>query len=79
MKIVLSYNFSPDPAADLASRKIVVLSELDPYLSAGLDFKGILAQGFRGPFLLNISCRDFETVDEERKLSSQMWVFMARY
>ena len=31
------------------------------------------------PFLLNISCHDFEKVDEGRKLSSQLWVRMAGY
>ena len=32
-----------------------------------------------GPFLLNSSCRDFEKVDEGRKLRSQLWVCMTRY
>ena len=71
--IVVSSNLSPDPSADLASRKIFVSSDLDPDPSAGLDFTGVIAQGFSGPFLLNSSWRDFETIDEERKLSSQLW------
>ena len=72
-KIDVSSNFSPDPLSDLASRKIVVLSDLDPYPSAGLDFTRVIAQGFNEPFLLNSSWRDFEKIDEERKLSSQLW------
>ena len=63
----LSSNFSPDPSSDLASRKIVVSSDLDPDPSAGLDFTRVINQGFNKPFLLNISWRDFETIDEERK------------
>ena len=66
-------------SADIASRKIDVLSDLSPDPSAGLDFKGVIAQGFRGPFLLNSSCRAFEKVDEGQKLSSQLWVCMAGY
>ena len=64
---------SPDPSSDLASRKIVVLSDPDPDPSAVLGFTSVIAQGFRGPFLINSSWHDFETVDEERKLSSQLW------
>ena len=47
-KIVVSSNLSPDPSDDLASRKIVVSSDLAPDTSAGLDFKGVISQGFRG-------------------------------
>ena len=57
-----------DPSADLASRKIVVTSNLDPDPSSGLNFKGVIAQGFRWPFLLNSSWCGFETVDEEQKI-----------
>ena len=78
-KIVVPYNLPPDPSTDLASRKIVILSDLDPDLSAGLDFKGVIAQGFCGPFILNSSWRNFEKVDEDRKLSSKLWVRMAIY
>ena len=78
-KIVLSYNLAPGLPADIASRKIVVLSDLAPDPSAGLNFKGVITQGFRGPFLLNISWRDFEKVDEGRKLRSQLWVCMTGY
>ena len=72
-KIDVSSNLSPDPSSDLASRKIVVLSDLDPDPSAGLHFTRVIDQGFNEPFLLNGSWRDFETIDEERKLSSQLW------
>ena len=48
-------------------------------LSAGLDSGGVIAQDFRGPFLLNISCPDFEKFDEGRKMSSQVWLRMAVY
>ena len=62
-KIDISSNLSLDPSSDLASRKIVVSSDLDPDPSAGLDFTGVIAQGFSGPFLLNSFWRDFETID----------------
>ena len=78
-KIVVSSNLSPDTLADLASRNIFVSSDLAPDPSAGLDFKGVISQGFRRPFLLNSYWRDFETFDEGRKLSSQLWVCMAGY
>ena len=71
--IDVSSNLSPGPSYDLASRKIVVLSDLDPDLSAGLDFTRVIAQGFNEPFLFNGSWRDFETIDEERKLSNLLW------
>ena len=58
---------------------IFVSSDLAPDPSAGLDFKGVIAQGFREPFILNSSWRNFEKVDEGRKLSSQLWVRMAGY
>ena len=72
-KIDVSSNLSPDPSSYLASMKIVVSSDLDPDPSAGLDFTRIIGQGFNKPFLLNSSWRDFETIDRERKLSSQLW------
>ena len=72
-KIDVSSNFSPDPSSDLSSRKIVVSSDMDPDPSAGPDFTRVIAQGFNEPFLLNISWRDFEKIDKERKLSSQLW------
>ena len=68
-----------DTSADLAYRNIVVLSDMDHDPSAGLDFKGVIAQVCRGPFLLNSSCHDFEKVDEGLKLSSHLWVRMAGY
>ena len=46
------------------SRKIVVSYDIGPDPSDGLDSGGVIAQGFRGKFLLNSSCRDFEKVDE---------------
>ena len=72
-KIDVSSNLSPDPSSNIATRKIVVSSDLDPDLLAGLDFTGVIPQGFSEPFLLNSSWRYFETIDEERKLSSQLW------
>ena len=70
---------APDPSADIASRKIVISYDLDPDPSAGLDFKGVITQGFRGQFILNSFWLDIEKVGEERKFSSQLWVRMAGY
>ena len=78
-KIVVSYNLYPYPSANLFSRNIVFSSDLAHNPSSSLDSKRLSAQGFRGPFLLNSSCLDFEKVDEGRKLSSQLWVRMAGY
>ena len=61
------------------SKNTVASSDMAPDPSSGLDSVGVIAQGFCGPFLLNISWRDFEKVDEGRTLSSQLWVRMARY
>ena len=72
-KIDVSSNLSPDPSSDIASRNIVVSSDLDPDPSAGLNFTRVISQGFNEPYLLNSSWRDFETIDKERKLSSQLW------
>ena len=72
-KIDFSSNLSLDLSSYLTSRKIFVSSDMDPDPSAGLDFTRVIAQGFNEPFLLNSSWRDFETIDEERKLSSQLW------
>ena len=72
-KIDVSSNLSPDSSSNLSSRKIVVSSDLDPDPSAGLDFIRVITKGFNKPFLLYSSWRDFETIDEKRKLSSQMW------
>ena len=66
-------------AGEFMSIYFFVSSDMDPDLKAGLDSKGVIAQGFRGPFLLNSSCHDFEKVDEGRKMSSQMWLRMAGY
>ena len=54
-KIVVSYNLDRDLTANLASSKIVVLYDLDPNPSAVLDSKRVIAEGFCGTFLLNIS------------------------
>ena len=64
-KIVVSSNLSSDPSADLASRMIVVLSDLAPDPSAGIDFKGVIAKGFRGKFLLNSSWRDLNKLTKD--------------
>ena len=42
------------------SRNIVVSSDLAPDMSAGLGSGGVIAQGFRGQFLINISCHDLK-------------------
>ena len=61
------------------SRNTVASSDLSPDPSAGFDSGGVMNKGFRGPFLLNSSCHDFEKVDEGRKMSSQLWVHMSGY
>ena len=55
------------------------MSDLAPDPSAGLNFKGVIAQGLHGPFLLNGSWRDFEKVDKGRNMISQLCVRMAGY
>ena len=52
---------------------------MGPDPSAGFNSKVLIDQGFRGPFLINSSCNDFESFDEGRKMSSQLWVRMAGY
>ena len=74
----LSYDIEPDINKP-TSRNIVVSSDLGPDPSAGLDSGGVIAQGFRGPFILKSSCHDFEKVDEGRKMSIQLWARMAGY
>ena len=61
------------------SSKIVVSSDLGPDQSDGFDYKGLISQGFCGPFLLNSSCQYFEKFDEGRKMSSQLWVRILGY
>ena len=46
------------------SMKIVASSDLALDLSVNINSGGEIAQGFRGIFLLNSSCHDFEKVDE---------------
>ena len=75
---LLSCDIEPDITKP-TSRNIFVLSDLDPDPSAGINSEGVIAQGFRGPFLLNSSCPDFEKVDEGRKISRQLWLRMAGY
>ena len=58
---------------------IVILADLGPDPSAGLDSGGLITKGFCGPFHLNSSCYDFEKVDEGRKMTSQLWLRMAGY
>ena len=74
----LSCDIGPE-ITNPTSSKIVASSDLAPDPSAGIDSKGVISQGFCGPFLLNISCHDFEKVDGRRKISSQLWVRMAGY
>ena len=76
--ILLSCDIEPDITKP-TPRKIVVLFDLAPDPSSSLGSRGVIAQGFRGPFLLNSSCHDFEKVDKGRKMSSQLWVSMAVY
>ena len=59
--------------------KIVLSYDMDPDPSASLGSRGVISQGFRGPFLLNSSCHNFEKVDKGRKISGQLWVRMAGY
>ena len=49
------------------SRKTIASSDMAPDPSAGLNYGGVITQGFLGPFLLNSSCHDFEKVDKGRK------------
>ena len=74
----LSCDIEPD-IAKLTSRYIVVSADLDPDLSAGLDHVEVITRVFRGPFLLNSSCRYFEKLTKNEKMSSQLWLRMARY
>ena len=60
-------------------RKIVVSSDLDLDTSTSFGSGGVTYQGFRGPFILNSSCHDFEKVEKGKRVSSQMWVRMAGY
>ena len=61
------------------SRKTVASSDMDPDPSSGINYGGVIAQGFRGLFLLNSSCHDFEKVYKGQKMSSQLWIHMAGY
>ena len=47
--------------------KTVASSDLAPDPSAGLNYEGVIAQGFLVPFLLNSSCHDFEKLTEDEK------------
>ena len=55
----LSCDIEPD-ITNPTSSKIVVSSDLGPNQWAGIYSKGLLSQGFCGPFLPNSSCHDFE-------------------
>ena len=55
----LSCDIEPDILLP-TSRNIVISSDMGHDPSAGLDYGGVIAQDFRGPFLLNSSCHDFE-------------------
>ena len=48
-------------------------------LSYRLDYGGVITQGFRGPFLLNSSCHEFEKSDKGRKMIIQLWLHMEVY
>ena len=74
----LSFDLEPGITTP-TSKKIVVSSDLGSDPSASFDSGGVIAQGFRGSFLLNRSCHDFEKVEEGRKMSSQLWVRMVGY
>ena len=64
----LSCDFETDITTP-TSRKIVISSNLGPDLSAGFDYGEVIDQGFRGPFLLNSSFRDFEKLTKDEKLA----------
>ena len=72
----LSCDLKPDITKP-TSRKIIVSSDIGPDLSAGLDSGWVIDRVFRGPFIINSYCHDVEKVDEERKMSSKMWLRMA--
>ena len=74
----ISCDLEPE-ITERTSRKIIVSYDLAPDPSACINSKGLIAQGFRGTFLLNFLCNNFEKVDEGRKMSSQLWVRMAGY
>ena len=54
----LSCDLEPD-ITKTTPRKIVVSSDLASYPSTSIGSRGVMAQGFRGPFLLNSSCHNF--------------------
>ena len=58
-------------------KKIVVSTDLAPDMPADLNSGRVIARVFHETFLLNISCHDFEKVDEGRKISIQLWLYMA--
>ena len=61
------------------SRKTVSSSDMDHVPSSGLNYGGVITQGFLGPFLLNSSCHYFEKLTKDEKMSSQLWVRTAGY
>ena len=67
----LSCDLEPDINKP-TSRKIVVSADLGTDMSAGIDSGGVIARVFRGTFLLNSSCHDFEKDKEGQKMSGQL-------
>ena len=72
---VSDFSILPKPAF----RKTVASYDMAHDPSASLDFGGLIAKDFRGPFLINTSYHDFEKLDKERKMSSQLWLYMLGY
>ena len=60
-------------------RKIFASSDLATDPSDSIGSRGVIAQGLRGPFLLNSYFYDFEKVYKGRKITSQLWLRMAGY
>ena len=52
---------------------------MGPDPSVGLDSGGVIDQVFPGIFIFNSSFHDFETVEEGRKMSIQLWLRMSGY
>ena len=62
----LSFDLEPGITTP-TSKKIVVSSDLGSDPSASFDSGGVIAQGFRGSFLLNSFCHGFEKLTKDEK------------
>ena len=61
------------------SRKIFVSYDLSPDTSSGLDSEGVIDQGFRGPFIINSSCHDFDKLTNYKKEQSTVATYVGIY